>query len=140
MKIKFVLEPGAYMPTRAHEIDAGLDIRCPAGRTYTCKAGDSVLIDTGVHVELPEWTVGHIAPRSGLNVYHDLITDGVIDPGYTGTVKVKLYNLGKKDYQIYGGDRIAQMLVHTILHFDCVAVDALSRTERGSAGLGSTGR
>lgn len=90
MKVK--LDPGAYMPERAHEQDAGYDLRTPV-RAVIHPEG-SVVIDTGVHVQIPDGYVGFLKSKSGLNVRLDLTGEGVIDAGYTGSITVKLYNHG----------------------------------------------
>lgn len=94
MKIK--LDPWAIMPTRAHDTDAGLDL-------YSCEektvpAFGSAIFNTGVHVQLPPNTAGMLKSKSGLNVNHDITSEGVIDVGYTGAIVVKLYNHGKTPY------------------------------------------
>ena len=88
MKIK--LDAGAFMPLRAHETDAGLDLRSP----FDCvvPARGSAVIDTGVHVQLPLGTAGMLKSKSGLNVKHGITSEGVIDVGYTGSIVAKLYN------------------------------------------------
>lgn len=86
MKIKLI--GNAYMPTRAHSTDAGLDLRTP--KRVCVKAGGSVLIDTGVCVQLPMGTTGFLKSKSGLNVNHSIVGEGVIDENYTGSIRVKL--------------------------------------------------
>lgn len=136
MKIK--LDKGAYMPTRAHDDDAGLDIY--ARETQIVKARGSATFDTGVHIELPKGTVGMIKSKSGLNVKHDLTSEGVIDTGYTGSICVKLYNHGDKDYTVWRGDKISQLVVMPIFLLALELVDSLEETERGNGGFGSTGK
>ncbi len=136
MKIK--LDDGAYMPERAHDTDAGLDIRSPIAATVFPK--DSVIIDTGVHIELPNNTVGMLKSKSGLNVKHDITSEGVIDVGYTGSIVVKLYNHGIKPYLVKRGDKITQLVIMPILYPSIEIVENLEQTERGNGGFGSTGR
>ena len=136
MKIK--LDKGAYMPTRAHDDDAGLDIY--ARETQIVPARGSAIFDTGVHIELPKGTVGMIKSKSGLNVKHDLTSEGVIDTGYTGSICVKLYNNGDKDYTVWRGDKISQLVIMPILLPTLELVDSLEETERGNGGFGSTGK
>ena len=80
MKIK--LDPGAFMPEYAHEQDAGMDLHSPVDAAVL--PHDSAVIDTGVHVEIPKGAVGMLKSKSGLNVNHDLTSEGVIDEGFTG--------------------------------------------------------
>ena len=104
--MKVMLDSGAFAPTRAHKTDAGLDLRSPICIEVPAKG--SAVIDTGVHVELPVGTAGFLKSKSGLNVNHDITSDGVIDVGFTGTIKVKLYNLGTETYLVMPGDKITQ--------------------------------
>ena len=136
MKIK--LDKGAYMPERAHETDAGADLRAP--HDVIVMANGSVVIDTGVHIELPPNTVGMLKSKSGLNVKHGITSEGVIDVGYTGSIAVKLYNHSDKPYYVEAGDKISQLVVMPILTPSFELVDDLEETERGNGGFGSTGR
>ena len=137
MKIK--LSKGAYMPERAHDNDAGLDLKAP--HDALIPAGHSVIIDTGVHVELPKNTVGMIKSRSGLLTRHNIVTDGTIDEGYRGSIAVKLFNHSKVTYyRVHKGDKIAQLVVLPCLFPSLELVDDLTETDRGDNGFGSTGR
>lgn len=136
MKIK--LDNGAFMPTRAHEDDAGLDIY--ATETKIIPAKGSAIFDTGVHIELPKNTVGMLKSKSGLNVKHGITSEGVIDVGYTGSICAKLYNHSDKDYTVFRGDKISQLVIMPILTPTLETVDSLEETERGNGGFGSTGK
>lgn len=136
MRIK--LDKGAIMPTRAYETDAGLDLYSPECVNLPPKW--SVTIDTGVHVELPKNTVGMVKSKSGLNVKHGIQSEGVIDVGYTGSIRVKLYNHSLIAHKVYRGDKISQLVILPILTPDLELVDELDETERGNGGFGSTGR
>lgn len=136
MKVK--LDQGALAPTRAHKTDAGLDLRSPI--SVEVPARGSVVIDTGVHIELPNGTVGFLKSKSGLNVKHDITSEGVIDVGFTGSIKAKLYNHGTKPYQVLRGDKITQLVIFYCNFPDVEIVDELETTERGENGFGSTGR
>lgn len=153
-KIKVKLDKGAICPTRAHEVDAGLDLYAPSnvrvsrsdaiketvsGRFLKVEIGSST-IDTGVHVEIPKGYVGYIKSKSGLNVKYGLTAEGVIDAGYTGSIRVKLYNRTGEDYYFMKGDKIAQLVIHPIITPTPVLVNELEETERGDGGFGSTGR
>ena len=137
--MRIMLDKGAAMPERAHEDDAGLDLRSRDDKIIP--AGGSATFDTGVHMELPPCSFGKIESKSGLNVKHDVVScGGVIDAGYTGSIVIKLYNLGITDYHVKAGDKIAQIVILPILKPGMVQVDALESTERGVNGFGSTGR
>lgn len=136
MKVK--LDKNAFMPTRAHETDAGLDLYSPID--VVVPSFGSYTIDTGVHIELPKHTVGFIKSKSGLNVKHGITSEGVIDEGYTGSIAVKLYNHSRADYFVHKGDKISQLVVIPILTPQLEEVDELESTERGDGGFGSTGK
>lgn len=137
MRIK--LDEGARMPTRAHDTDAGLDIYSP--ETLIVPAKESAEIDTGVHIEIPRGFAGFLKSKSGLNVKHGITSEGVIDCGYTGSIRVKLYNHGGYDYKVNAGDKITQLVILPIIHdFRLELVTELEETERADGGFGSTGR
>lgn len=136
--MKVLLDPGAYMPERAHSADAGYDLRSPIKcRLY---AGEAVVIDTGVHVEIPVGYAGMLKSKSGLNVKHDIVGEGVIDSGYTGSIRVKLYNHGSESYMIEVGDKISQLVILPIIMPELELVEELEETDRGNNGFGSSGR
>lgn len=136
--MKIVLDKGAYMPTRAHKTDAGLDLYAMAdGWIYPAK---SEVFDTGVHIAIPEGYVGMIKSKSGLNVKGNLTCEGVIDSGYIGSIMVKLYNHSTAVMQrIAKGQKIAQLVIMPIITPELELCDALEDTERGEGGFGSTG-
>lgn len=137
--MKIMLDsPDAILPTRAHKEDAGLDLY--SREEQIILPGESAVFDTGVHVELPPGTFGKLESKSGLNVKYSVVScGGVIDCGYTGSIAVKLYNLGDKPYMVRKGQKIVQMIIQPYLAPELEVVGELSETERGSAGFGSTG-
>ena len=136
--MKVMLDEGAYMPTRAHSTDAGLDLYSPFDVMIMSNA--SAVIDTGVHVELPPGSVGFLKSKSGLNFKYGILGEGVIDAGYTGSIRVKLYNHGGDTYKIRRGDKITQLVILPVMLPDLEQVDSLEDTDRGANGFGSTGR
>lgn len=136
--MNIILDNGAFMPGFAHKTDAGADLRSPICATVPERG--SVVIDTGVHVEIPEGYVGILKSKSGLNVKHDLIGTGTIDSGYSGSIRVKLYNLGDTDYQIHRGDKIIQLVIIPCVYCEFTEVEQFADSERGDGGFGSTGR
>lgn len=136
MKIK--LDPGAILPTKGHEYDAGYDLY--AMNDGIVRAGGGCSFDTGVHFALNPFSCGLIKSRSSLNVKHNITAEGVIDSGYRGSIVVKLLNHGDSDYRVNKGDRIAQLLVVPVLDPPLMVVDELDETERGCGGFGSTGK
>lgn len=130
-----------YTPTRAHHGDAGLDLK--AEENAFLFPGDRQAVETGVSVEIPDGYVGLLCARSGnaarraLGIVNGV---GVIDSGYRGPVNVLLINHGRSNVAVMRGDRIAQLLIVPIETPDVEIVDRLSDSERGTGGLGSTGR
>ena len=138
--IKVKLEKGAFSPVRAHRTDAGLDLRCPESEAQIIPAKESAVFDTGVCVQIPEGFVGFLKSKSGLNVNHGITGEGVIDAGYTGSIKVKLYNNSGDDYEVKKGDKISQLVIIPIITPEVEIVDKLEKTERSENGFGSSGR
>ena len=136
MKVK--LDNGAFPPERAHDTDAGYDLRTP--KKCYCRPHGTVTIDTGVHVQLPHGTCGLMVAKSGLNINFDILSTGLIDEGYTGAIRVKLYNHGSEPYYFSRGDKISQLVILNCRYEDIEIVDELDESERGENGFGSTGR
>lgn len=136
--MEIMLDNGAYMPSRGHKTDAGLDLRTP--KAVTVPAYESVAVDTGVHVALPHGCAGLLVSKSGLNVKHSITSTGLIDEGYTGSIVVKLYNNEGEDYEVKAGDKITQLVVIPVICEPLEQVSAFNATERGDNGFGSTGR
>lgn len=136
--MKIMLEKDAIMPNRAHKTDAGLDLYSREEKVIL--PGFAEVFDTGVHVELPKGCWGKLESKSGLNVNHDIVScGGTIDEGYTGSIKVKLYNLGSTRYKVGKGQKIVQMVILPYLAPELEEVDELEETDRGTNGFGSTG-
>lgn len=138
MKVK--LDEGAFMPERAHKTDAGYDLFLPEGKATILPAGESVVIDTGVHIELPPGKCAVIISKSGLYLNKGISSTGLVDEGFTGSIKVGLQNHSKDAYFLYPRDKIAQFVIMDYNDEDLVEVNKLAETERGSNGYGSTGR
>ena len=140
MIVKFTLDEGAYKPEKAHASDAGYDLRSRDSDLVAAYGGCAVF-DTGVHVEIPEGYVGYVQSRSGLNIKYSVICPtGTIDAGYTGSIKIKLYNLCSRNYVVEQGDKIAQLIIQPLADTELVEAEALGESERGDDGFGSTGR
>lgn len=140
MVLNVKLENGAIKPTRAYAYDAGLDLYSMEDKFVWEK--DSEIFDTGVHVEIPKGYVGFLKSKSGLNVNHGIVSEGVIDSGYIGTVKAKLHNLSHKPYAVHKGDKISQLVILPIELVEVNVVDEISGqgSKRGDGGFGSSGR
>ena len=146
MKIKIKLDEGAFAPESAHTADAGYDLRTPMD--FYVPAGGYAIVDTGVHIQIPEGYVGFLKSKSGLNVKSHITGEGVIDSGYTGSIVVKLYSheRGAVTFvDLFGkhferGDKIIQLVLLPIFKPELEIVDSLEETERGDGGFGSTGK
>lgn len=138
MNINYIVEPGAYAPAKAHNADAGIDLRTP--RSIFIKPHSSTVVDTGVHVEIPEGYCGLLVSKSGLNVKRGVTTTGLIDAGYTGSIVVKMYNNSATEQMFSEGDKITQLVILPIPEVTLIPVDRFAETERGDNGFGSTGK
>ena len=136
--VRVVLEDGAYMPEKAHEADAGFDLRTP--KKFTLFPFMRKHIDTGVHVLLPAELVGRVSPKSGLAKKYGIDTDGVVDGEYTGTIGVTILNRGWRIKRFRKGDKIAQLVISENPRVDFIVSEDIPDTERGDNGFGSTGR
>lgn len=135
----FKLDEGAYKPERAHQQDAGIDLR--ARESKRVPAHGSAIFDTGVHVQLPEGTAGLLVSKSGLNVKHGLTSTGLVDSGYCGSIVVKLDNCSDCDYVVHAGDKVSQMIVIPLWYDPIIEiVDEIKGGERGTDGFGSSGK
>jgi len=138
LKIK-KLNEHATIPTRAHETDAGLDL-------YSCEENVTVIqngistIGTGISIEIPEGYYGRIAPKSGLAAQFGVdVLAGVIDSSYRGEIKVVLTKLSTGGWQVFRGQKVAQLIIEKHYNFPLEIIEKLSDTERSDGGFGSTG-
>lgn len=138
MEIKTACEAG-NMPERKHPFDAGADLRASEG--VFIGSGRFAKVSTGVRVSIPEGCVGLLAARSSLCARGLLMANGVgvIDAGFTGEIKVPLYNAGNTPSNVLAGERIAQLVILSCELPTFRRVDELEETERGEGGFGSTG-
>lgn len=136
--MKVQLDPGAYMPTRSYPTDAGADLKTPIG--FTLWHGESKVIDTGIHISIPAGWVGMVKSKSGLMCNHDITTDGTVDAGYSGSIRVWLKNHSHYAKVFKPGDKIAQLVILPIITPEFEQVDKITGGERADNGFGSTGR
>lgn len=137
------LKPNAVLPTYGSEFSAGADLYACLDSAVKIPAGETLLIPTGLSMEIPEGFAGLIYARSGLASKKGLAPAnkvGVVDADYRGEVMVALHNHSKVDAEIVPSERIAQLVIAPFLKADFKAVDELSETVRGAGGFGSTGR
>jgi dUTP pyrophosphatase len=154
--------PDAVVPVRQHETDSGLDLHAYkfvklfrvegdvykgddislTDGTLEIRAGERVLIDTGVSATVGPGYEIQIRPRSGLALKQGLTvlnTPGTIDASYTGMLGVILVNLSMQAQPVKLGDRVAQMVVCPVILCGVEEVDSLDETKRGAGGFGHTG-
>ena len=133
--------PNAIIPSRGSAGAAGYDMSSIEHKTVPARG--SVLISTGIRIQIPNDCFGHILPRSGLAVKHGIhVGAGVVDSDYTGIIHVLLFNHKDVDFEVQPGDRIAQLVLQRIYLPEWKEVNTqeeLTSTERGDAGFGSTG-
>ena len=140
MEIKIErIDKEVELPKYAHSTDAAMDLY--ASSSHTIAPMERVIVKSGIKMAIPLGYVGLIWDRSGLAAKHSLHTmAGVIDSGYRGEVGVVMINLGKDEFVVEKGMRIAQIIIQPCLNVDVAEVESLDDdTDRGAGGFGSTG-
>ncbi len=132
------------MPAYATEGSAGIDLRAMIPESsITVKAGETVLIPTGMAVHMGDPTLcATILPRSGLGHKHGIVLGnlvGLIDSDYQGPLMVSLWNRSSQDFTVAAGDRIAQLVFLPVIRVSLNKVDEFAASERGEGGFGHTG-
>ena len=128
----------ATLPTRASPGSVGYDLYSLNDLIIQPNSRD--IVSTGVCATIPLGCYGRIAPRSGLTVKYGIhVGAGVIDPDYTGELKVCLFNLGSVPFEIKQGERIAQLILEKCTTPLIQEVNELQKTMRANRGFGSTG-
>ncbi len=137
------LNENAVIPTYGSEFSAGADLYALAEEPIVIAPHTTVLVHTGVAMEIPTGYVGLVFARSGLATKRALAPAnkvGVIDSDYRGEIMVALHNHSEEPKTIENGERIAQLVLVPYISADFDEVDELSDTVRGDGGFGSTGR
>ena len=135
------LHPDAALPHYAHgpAEDAGMDLR--SVERVVVSPGAALGVPTGIAIELPPGYEAQVRPRSGMALKHSMTCNfGTIDPGYRGEIRVVMFNLGKADYVVEKGDRIAQLVIARYEAVEWEEGTDLTGTERGEGGFGSSGK
>lgn len=134
------LREDAYVPERAYQGDAGLDLA--ACDEVRLGPGERALVGTGLAVAIPQGYAGFVQPRSGLAAQHGIAvvnSPGLIDSGYRGEIKVVLLNTDReRTFVAEPGERIAQLVVLPVPEVAVREVDELPGSERGVRGFGSS--
>jgi dUTP pyrophosphatase len=136
---------GLALPAYQSAHAAGLDLVAAVAERapMTLAPGQSALVPTGLTIALPPGYEAQVRPRSGLAAKHGvtvLNSPGTIDADYRGEIGVLLINHGAAPFTIRRGERVAQMVIASVVQAELVPVISLSATDRGSGGFGSTGR
>jgi len=134
------LSEDCILPKYAHEEDAGMDIFSLEEKVIKPLSWEQ--IKTGFSMELPHGFEAQVRSKSGLALKNGLFvlnSPGTVDENYRGEVCVMLMNLSKNDYVVEKNQKIAQMVINKVEHFECLQVHELSTTARGEGGFGSTG-
>jgi dUTP pyrophosphatase len=136
---------GLPLPAYQSAHAAGLDLLAAVAENapLVLASGKHALVPTALAIALPEGFEAQVRPRSGLAAKHAvtvLNSPGTIDADYRGEIQVILINHGTEAFTIKRGERIAQMVIAPVVQAEFVAVAALSDTDRGTGGFGSTGR
>jgi dUTP pyrophosphatase len=142
-----ILPHGEGLPLPAYQtaFAAGLDLLAavPDDAPVVLAPGRHAMVPTGLSIALPEGYEAQVRPRSGLAAKHGvtvLNAPGTVDADYRGEVCVLLINHGPAPFTISRGERIAQMVIAAVVRADLAIATALTATQRGSGGFGSTGR
>lgn len=141
IKIKKLRET-AIIPTRGSQFSAGYDLYADLEKEVVIPAGETVMIPTGLSLELPDGYAAFIFARSGISVKKGLAPAncvGVCDSDYRGEYMVPLFNHTATDATLQPGERMAQMIVLPFMAVSFLEVDELSDTQRAAGGFGSTG-
>lgn len=136
---------GLTLPAYQSALAAGLDLLAAVAEDapIILAPGKYALVPTGLSIALPPGYEAQVRPRSGLAARHGvtvLNAPGTVDADYRGEIGVPLINHGDVPFTIRRGERIAQMVIASVVQAELVPVTTLSSTERGSGGFGSTGR
>jgi dUTP pyrophosphatase len=130
------------LPTYATEGSAGMDLLAAVESDVSIAPTETVLVPTGISIQLPEGFEAQVRPRSGLAIKHQigiLNSPGTIDSDYRGEVRIILTNFGRQPFVVRRGDRIAQMVIHRYARVEWEEVQSLDETARGGGGFGHTG-
>jgi dUTP pyrophosphatase len=136
---------GLALPAYQSAHAAGLDLLAavPLDTPMILAPGKHALIPTGLTIALPPGYEAQVRPRSGLAAKHGvtvLNAPGTVDADYRGEICVLLINHGDAPFPIQRGERIAQMVIASVIRAELVPAESLNATERGGGGFGSTGR
>jgi dUTP pyrophosphatase len=130
------------IPSYATAGSSGFDLYADVAQDTLISPGEIKLISCGIYVELPEGYEAQTRPRSGLALKHGITlvnTPGTIDSDYRGLLNLIVINLGKEDFVIKRGHRLAQMVIKEVIQADFLETGELGETQRAHGGFGHTG-
>jgi dUTP pyrophosphatase len=142
LPIKIVNRSANPLPAYATEFASGMDLRANLTEAITLEAGERKLIPTGLFIELPQGYEAQVRPRSGLALKQGITclnSPGTIDADYRGEIGVLLINLSGQSQVLQPGDRIAQLVIQSVVQGVWEPVTILAETNRGEGGFGHTG-
>lgn len=142
LKVKKLNEE-AKLPVYSSNEAAGADLFACISEDIIIQPGDTIIVKTGLAMEIPKGNVGLVYARSGLGIKNGIAPAnkvGVIDSDYRGEIMVGLYNHSKEPYTISHHDRIAQMVFTPYINMEFELKEELEETNRGTGGFGSTGK
>jgi dUTP pyrophosphatase len=143
MKIKILNQSKNPLPIYQTSGSAGMDVHANISNKIELKPFERRLIPTGLFVEIPQGFEIQVRPRSGLALKHGvtvLNSPGTIDSDYRGELMILLINLGDEVYHIESGERIAQLVIASVITIEWEPINTLSETDRGIGGYGSSGK
>lgn len=141
VKVKKLTE-GAIIPTYGTEFSAGADLYACTDTPIVVNPHQTVMVHTGIAMEIPVGYAGLVYARSGMAAKRNLAPAnkvGVIDSDYRGEIMVALHNHGEEAQTIENGERIAQLVITPFVTAEFLEADELCETVRGEGGFGSTG-
>ena len=143
IKVRIINQSSNPLPEYITDGAAGMDIRANLENALVLKSMERFLVPTGLFIELPYGYEAQIRPRSGMAIKQGITclnAPGTIDSDYRGELKVILINLSLEEQTIHHGDRIAQMIVHTVEQVKWKSVKKIKATKRDDGGFGHTGK
>lgn len=141
MKVK-IKKAHADVPTPKYMTNGSSGCDVCAAEKGTIPPGATMVVSTGIFLEVPEGYECQIRPRSGLAARHSvtvLNSPGTLDSDYRGELKIILHNAGPNAFEFYAGDRVAQLVFAPVVIAEFEDVDVLEESDRNMLGLGSTG-
>ena len=137
------LDPSVELPKYKTTGASGMDLMAFVRQPIKLAPNSSCLVPTGVSIAFSKDYEVQIRPRSGLAAKNNITvlnTPGTIDSDYRGEIKIILFNHGKEEFIINNKDRVAQMILSSVIKMELEEIDDLPNTLRGKGGFGSTGK